>query len=154
MFRPGYADRDWQAEFVAHPPPDRLRDFHRRTEEMRAAGDVGESLVDRDALDQRREVAEHTNRRVSEPLVFLEMSAGEDQLRAELLRPPSRHAAMHAERFRLIGRRQHNPAADRDRLAQQRRVEQLLDRRIEGVEVGMQDCRRGFHLESAMDRNK
>src|SRR5690606_23567518 len=31
------------------------------------------------------------------------------------------------------------------RLAQQRRVEQLLDRRVEGVEVGMQDRRRGSH---------
>jgi hypothetical protein len=117
---------------------------------MRAAGDVGKRLVDRDALDQRREVAEHANRRVAQPLVLLEMPAGEDQPGAELFRPPSRHAAMHAERLRFVGGREHHAAAYRDRLAPQRRVQQLLDRRVEGVEIGMQDCRRGFHSESAI----
>jgi hypothetical protein len=33
-----------------------------------AACDVGESLVDRDPLDQRREVAEYPDRGVAEPL--------------------------------------------------------------------------------------
>ncbi len=98
----------------------------------------------------RREVAEHGDRRVAQPLVFLEMAAGEDAAAGRArLRPPSRHAAMHAERLRLIGGREHHAAADRDRLAAQRRVEQLLDRRVEGVEVGMQNGRRGLHLESA-----
>ena len=61
------------------------------------------------------------------------------------LRPPPRHAAVHAERLGLVGGREHHAAADRDRLAAKRRVEQLLDRRVEGVEIGVQDGRRGFH---------
>jgi hypothetical protein len=49
-----------------------------------------------------------------------------------------------AEGFGLIGRGQHNTAADGDRLPTQRRVEQLLDRRVERIEVRMEDgC---FHL--------
>ena len=63
------------------------------------------------------------------------------QLRTQLARPPSRHAAAHPERFRLVGGGKHDAAADGDRLAAQRRVEQLLDRGVEGVEVGMQDAR-------------
>ena len=106
---------------------------------MRAAGDVGKGLVDGDALDERREVAQHLDRGIAQPLVLLEMAADENELRAELARPPSRHAAVHAEGLGLVGRREHDPAADRDRLAAQRRIEQLLDRGIEGVEIGMED---------------
>ena len=145
-----HADRDRQAEFVAHPPPDRSRDLFRRAEQMRAAGDVGKGLVDRNALDQRREIAEHANRGVAEPLVLLEMPADEDQLRAEFPGAPPRHAAVHAEGLRLIGRGEHDPAADGDRLAAQRRIEQLLDRRVERVEIGMQDGRRGFHADRSV----
>ena len=102
-------------------------------------GDVGEGLVDRDALDQGREVVEDRHRRVAEPRVLLEVAADEDELRAELAGPASRHAAAHAERLGLVGRCQHHAAADRDRLAAQGRIEQLLDRRVEGVEIGVED---------------
>ena len=50
----GDADGDRQGKFVAHPPADGCGDLGRRAEEVLAAGHVGESLVDRDALDQRR----------------------------------------------------------------------------------------------------
>ena len=60
---------------------------------MRAARDIGKGLVDRDALDQRREIAEHLDRGIAQPLVLLEMAADENEVRAELARPPSRHAA-------------------------------------------------------------
>src|SRR6185437_11345894 len=49
------------------------------------------------------------------------------------------------ERPRLVGSRQHHAAADRDGLAAQRRVEQLLDRGIEGIEVRMKDGGGGNH---------
>ena len=48
------------------------------TARLCAAGDVGEGLVDRDALDQRGEVAEDSDRGVAEPLVVAEMPADED----------------------------------------------------------------------------
>ncbi len=47
--------------------PDLLGDLGRRAEEVRAAHDVGEGLVDRDALDQGREVVQDFHRRVAEP---------------------------------------------------------------------------------------
>ena len=134
-----HADRDRQADFGPHATPNRGGDLGRRTEQMRASGDIGESLVDGDAFDQGREVAQHVDRGVAQPLVVLEVPADEDEVRAEFARPPPRHAAAHAERLGLVGGRQHDPAADGDGLAAQRRVEQLLDRRIEGVEIGVED---------------
>ena len=123
---------------------------------MRAAGDVGKRLIDGDALDQRREIIEHRDRRVTEPLVLVKMPVDEDQVGTELARPPPRHRAMNAERFRLVGGGKDHAAPDRNRLSTQRRVEHLLDRGIEGVEVGMQDGGRGFHPEPrlAMSRSR
>ncbi len=112
---------------------------------MGAARDIGEGLVDRDPLDQRREILEHLDGGVAQPLVVLEMAADEDQVRTQRPRLPSRHAAADSEGLGFVGRREHHPAAHRDRLAAQRRVEQLLDRGIEGIEVGMQDGGRRFH---------
>ena len=116
---------------------------------MRAAGDVGKGLVDGDPLDQRREIAEHLDGGVAQPLVLLEMAADEDELRAELARPPPRHPAAHPERLGLVGGGQHDPAADGDRLAAQRRVEQLLDRGVEGVQVRMEDGGCRFHADTS-----
>jgi hypothetical protein len=69
---------------------------------MGATHDVGEGLVDRDTLDQGREVVEYLHRGVAQPRVFLEMTADEDELRAELAGAPSRHAALHPERLGLV----------------------------------------------------
>ena len=53
---------------------------------------------------------------------------------------------MHPEGLGLIGRRKHNPAPDGDRLAAQRRLEQLLDRCVESIEIRMKDGGCGCHL--------
>ena len=55
-----------------------------------------------------------------------------------------RHRRAHAERARLVARRRHDAAAvglaaDRQRLAAQRRVVALLDRRVERVHVDVKD---------------
>jgi hypothetical protein len=54
-----------------------------------------------------------------------------------------RHPAAHAQNPGLVGCGQHDAATDGNRLAPERRVEQLLDRGIEGIEIRMQDG--GFH---------
>ncbi len=72
-------------------------------------------------------------------MVLLEVTADEDELRTELARLAARHAALRAERLGLVGRCQHHAATDRDRLAAQARIEELLDRGIEGVQIGMED---------------
>src|ERR1700752_2423500 len=113
---------------------------------MRAPCHVGESLVDGEALDGRREIAQDSDGGVAEPLVFVEMSADKDEVVTELPRTPSRHAASDAEGPRFVGGREHDAAADRNRLAAQARVQQLFDRRIKGVEVRVENGGCGTHL--------
>ena len=108
---------------------------------MRAAGDVGEGLVDRDALDQRGEVAEDGDRGVAEPLVVAEVPADEDEVGTELPRRASGHAAADPEGLRLVGGGEDDAAADGDRPAAEARVHELLDGSVEGVEVGVEDRR-------------
>ena len=67
----------------------------------------------------------------------------ESTFRTEFASLPSRHAAADPKGLGFVRSGKHNPSADGDRLAAQRRVEQLLDRGIEGIEVRMEDgsCR-------------
>src|SRR5262245_13276663 len=110
---------------------------------MRAPRNVGERLVYGDALGGRREIAQDCDGGIAEPLVFVEMAADKHEVGTELPRTPSRHAASYAEGPRLVRGREHDAAADRNRLAAQARVKQLFDRRIKGVEVRVENggCR-------------
>jgi hypothetical protein len=73
------------------------------------------------------------------------MATDKNELGTKLARLPPRHAAMDAEGLRFVGGGKHHPATDSDRLALQRRVEHLLDRGIESIEIGMEDGGRRFH---------
>src|SRR5947209_12708518 len=92
-----HADRDWKAKLVAHTTPDCACNFGRRTEEMGAARHVGKGLIDGDSLDEGREIMEHIDGGIAQPLVVLEMATDKDQLRTEFACPPSRHAAADSE---------------------------------------------------------
>src|ERR1700722_18380273 len=70
-----------------------------------------------------------------QPLVIAEVTAGEDKARAELARPPPRHAAPHTEGARLVRGREHHAATHRHRIAAQLRLQQLLDRGVERVQA-------------------
>jgi len=67
------------------------------------------------------------------------MTTDKDELRAELARPPSRHAAADAGVLGFLRCGKHDRAADRDGLTVQRWVEQLLHRGIKGIKVRMED---------------
>ena len=69
---------------------------------MGAPRDVREGLVDGYPLDEGREIIEHLDRSISQPLVILEMAADKDQVRTKLARPPSRHAATNSEGLRFV----------------------------------------------------
>jgi hypothetical protein len=114
---------------------------------MRASRNVGEGLVDRDPLHQRREIPEDPDRRIAQTLILVEMAAHEGELRAEAAGAPSRHAALDAEGPGLIRSRQHDATANGDRPSAQGRVEQLLDRGVESIEVRMEN--RGGHRNPA-----
>ena len=60
------------------------------TEEMGAARHVGEGLVDGDPLDEGREIAEHLDGGVAQPLVVLEMAADKDEVRNRVGAPAVR----------------------------------------------------------------
>src|SRR5262245_45569872 len=112
---------------------------------MCAPCNVGEGLVDGDAFDGRREIAQDSDGGITEPLVFVEVSADKHEVGTELPRAPSGHGASYAEAPRLVGCREHDAAADRNRLAAQARVKQLFDRRIKGVEVRVENGGCGNH---------
>jgi hypothetical protein len=134
-----HADRYRKPDFGPHSLPDGLRDVGRRPEEVDGTGDVKERFVDRDALDERREVIEDGHDFVGESLVFAEVPADELQAGAQLRGSPPRHPGHDAEWLGLVRRGQHNASAYRDWLAAKRRIEKLFDRRVEGIEVGVED---------------
>ncbi|MET3912984.1 hypothetical protein ABID59_007358 [Bradyrhizobium sp. S3.3.6] len=106
---------------------------------MGAARNVGKGLVNGNAFQKLREIADHLDGRVIQPLVFPKMPADKVDLRAKLARLSSRHAPAHSEGPGFVRCGKHNPTADGDWLAAQRRVKQLLYRGIEGVQVRIQD---------------
>src|SRR6266481_9525762 len=73
------------------------------------------------------------------------MAVDKSELRTELAGLPSRHAAADPESPGFVRSGKHNSTTDGDRLAAQRRVEQLLDRGIEGIQVCMEDGGYRFH---------
>ena len=92
----GHADRHRQSQLGAHASSNRSCDRCGRTEEMGAPCDVGEGLVDGDALDGRREIAQDRDGGVTETLVRVEVAADKDEVGTELPRAASRHAASYA----------------------------------------------------------
>src|SRR4029453_3566454 len=129
-----------------HASPNRLCDLCRRSEEMRTPCHVGERLVDGDALDGRREVAQDSDGGVTEPLVFVEVSADKHEVGTELPRATSSHAASSAQGARPAGGGAERAAARPKRLAAQARVGQLFDPRVKGVEVRVENGGCGKHL--------
>src|SRR5829696_7684611 len=123
---------------------------------MGAPCNVGEGLVDGDALDGRREIAQDVDGGVTEALVLIEMSADKNKVGTELPRAPSRHAASYAEGPRFVGGHEDDATADRDRLTAQARVKQLFDRRIKGVEVRVENggCGTTHHTHHSADASR
>jgi hypothetical protein len=144
MLGPRHADRDRKAQLRPHALADSHCNLPRRTEQVGAAGNVGEGFIDGYSLNEWGEIADHPDGGVAQPLVFAEMSADKGEMRAQFARLPARHAAANPEGPGFVGSREHNPAADRNRPAAQGRVKQLFYGSIEGVQVRMKDggCRR------------
>lgn len=64
---------------------------------MGAAHNVSEGFIDRETLHERREIIEHIDSGIAQPLVILEMTTHEYQLRTKFARTPPRHAAADSE---------------------------------------------------------
>ena len=149
MLGAGHADRQGQSDLAADAAADGGRDLARCPEEVDGAAHVKEGLIYGDPLDSGSELGEDGHDIVAELLVALEVSTDEVEIPAELAGLPPWHAAADAVAPGLIRGGQHNTAAHRDGPVPQRWVQQLLDGRVEGIEVGVQDGRpperRKFH---------
>jgi hypothetical protein len=140
--RAGHPDRDRQAHLLADPPAQARRDLLRRAGEVLHAADVEEGLVDGERLDRRRGVLEDPEHRLARLGIRLEAAGDDGRVRAQEASAPRAHAAVDAAGFGLIARGQHDARAYDHRPAAERRVVALLHRRVEGVEVGVEDARR------------
>src|SRR6266566_3507757 len=98
---------------------------------MGAARDVGKGLVDGNPLDEGREIGDHLDGGVAQPLVFPKMAADKNEVRTEFARLSPRHASAHSEGLGFVRSGKHDPTADGDWFAAQRSVKQLLYRGIE-----------------------
>jgi hypothetical protein len=133
---------------------DGFRYCGRRPKQMLRSRDVGESLVDGNALDPGCEVSHHCHDGIAETLIVLEVAAHKDELRTKLARLPAWHRAVHAEGLGFIRGSKHNTTANGHGSVTQRRVEQLLDRSVERVEVGMENSGRRFHAGTQMEQKE
>ena len=117
----------------------------RRAGDRLQAADVEERLVDRDALDGRGGLLEDRLHRLARLDVGRESRRHDDRLRAQPPRLRAAHRRPHAERARLVARREHDAPADDHRPRAQRRVVALLDGGEERVEVRVEDRRLARH---------
>ena len=142
-FRPRHADRDRQPRFGEHPLPQGRGNLRRRTRDVLHAADLEEGLVDRDALDHRCRVVEDLVDRLAGLRVGLHPGRDHGSLGAGPARFAAVHGGVDPTGLGFVAGREDDARADDHRPAAQRRVVTLLDRRIEGVEVGVQDGRGG-----------
>src|SRR4029450_12866780 len=112
MLGAGHANRDWKTNLDSHTAPYRGCNLGRRAEKMGATRYIGEGFVGGDSFDQRREIIKHVDGGIAKPLVVLEMTTDEDQLRTKLARPPPRHAAADSECSSLVRCGQDNSTAN------------------------------------------
>ena len=137
--RPGHADRDRQADPLAHLASQQRGDRRRRAGQPADAAGVEKGLVDREPFDPRREVVEDAGTRPCSP----------GSRRPSAARPRSRpgRGGERGRRSSPCGRRAPSPRSSPPAPPRSRRspagragaVVALLDRREEGIEIRVQD---------------
>ena len=129
-------------------------DLGRWPEERLRGGHVQERLVERERLDERRVAFEDGEHLLAGLGVGREARRHHDRLGRQPQRPRHRHGAPDAEGAHLVARGQHHAAlrvaADDDRPAAQLGPVALLDGRVEGVHVHVED---GAHAALAPRRH-
>src|SRR6266545_6303553 len=107
--------------------------------------DVEERLVDRQPLDQRRRVLEDPVDGLAHLGVRGHARGNHDRLRAQATRLSTPHRRADAIGLGLVAGREHHAGTDDHRSPTQAGVVSLLDGRVEGIEVGVQDRSLGLH---------
>ena len=135
------ADRDRETDMRPSVAPQSHGDVGRRARQAAHAAHVEECLVDRKPLDDRRRVLEDAEERLARVRVRGHARRDDDRVGAETARLPSTHRGANAVRLRLVARGKDDAGADDHRPPAQSRIVSLLDRRVEGVDVSVQDRR-------------
>jgi hypothetical protein len=135
----GDADRDREPDALADVEAQPRRDLEGRARDAFQPADVEERLVDRQALHQRRRVVEDREDRLARLRVGRHPGLDHDRVRAQPAGLRTTHCRADAVRLGLVAGREHDPGADDDGPPAQPGVVALLDRRVERVEVGVQN---------------
>ena len=136
---PGHAHGDRQADLLEDLSAEADRDLRGRPRDLPQPTDLQERLVDRQPFDERRGVVEDLEHRLARRAVGLHARRDDDRLRAQPERLDVAHRRAHPERLGLVAGGQHHAAPHDHGAAPQARVVPLLDRRVEGVGVRVQD---------------
>ena len=146
--RPGHADRDRQADALAHVAAQSHGDLDGGPRDPLQPAHVEERLVDRQPLDQRRRVFEHPVHRLARLGVGRHARLDDDRPRAQPAGLCSTHRRADAVRLGFVAGCQHHAPTDDHRPAAQTRIVSLLDRGVERIQVGVQDpclaCQRTY----------
>ena len=134
-----HAHRDADPHPLEHVSTQVHRDLGRRAGDPAQPADVQERLVDGEPLDVRRGVVEDGEHRLARLAVGLHPRLDDDRLRAQASRLCLAHRRPHAVRLRLVAGREYDASPDDHGATAQCWVVALLDRRVEGVSVGVQD---------------
>jgi hypothetical protein len=136
-------DRAGQLLFVQNPAPDVGGDLLRSPMEPSRSGKVQKSLVQREGLDQGREIAKNLEDPGADLAVASVIAWEKDRIRAELAGPGRSHRREHSIGTSFLGGRGDNPTAARathnDRLTPQLRSAVEFDRHEECIHINMAD---------------
>src|SRR5690606_39124386 len=138
-----HAHRGLELRALEDPRLDGARDRHLIAVQGAARGHVEEGFVEREALDQRRDLVKHREHFAGYGLIVRHARRDADGLRAQLQRAAHGHRRVHAvAAHHVVRRRDHAAAADAyddHRLAAHCGLVAFLDRRLERVHVDVQD---------------
>ncbi len=139
--------------FFAYPGLDPARHVDGERLAPRVLRDVEESLVERERLDERGDLAKDREDLARGLTVLAEVGTHDDELRTQPHGPRHRQRRPHPESSRFVARRRDDAAAfrapaDGNRPSAQRRVVPLLDRRVERVHVHVKDLAERGHCGS------
>jgi hypothetical protein len=143
--RPRDADRDRKPDPLPDVATEADGDLGRGAGDSLEPAHVEERFVDREALDERRRIVEDAEHRLARLGVGGHAGRHHDRLRAKPARLPAAHGGADAECLGLVARREDDSRADDHRPPAQAGVVPLLNRRVERVDVGVEDRSDGRH---------
>ena len=151
------ADRDRDANLDLDAPGEAGQRFRRpRSIGSLAAAEIKKSLVDRQRLDQRRELHHPRSNFAPDAGIFGHVGWEHDRVRAKRPGPRHRHRRAHPERPGDVAASRNDAArprpADDQGLVIEARVVALFDRGVEGVAVDMGDVQPAGGLEADRSR--